>query len=238
MEGPLADKASQLLLAGLGRAAAEPAGLPLHARKGAKGLFAGTAAGKLAAQRSKDEGYLQIVGTETRGKSALEICALTDKGLAHLLSQVSPKQVLEDFIRAVESRQAQLNELVGAARQMQTGLDTLKLAAENVLRQVHAPVTAPSINGTHAANLDLLPLLVRWQESGAAEDCPLPELFRQACVAAPHLTVGSFHDALRRLHDQQQIYLHPWTGPLYAIPEPPFALLVGHEIAYYASARR
>ena len=28
-----------------------------------------------------------------------------------------------------------------------------------------------------------------------------------------------------------------WTGPLYAIPEPPLALLVGHEIAYYASPR-
>jgi len=30
----------------------------------------------------------------------------------------------------------------------------------------------------------------------------------------------------------------PWTGPLYDLPEPHFALLVGHEVAYYASSRR
>ena len=52
------------------------------------------------------------------------------------------------------------------------------------------------------------------------------------------VSVGLFHDALRQLHDDHQLYLHPWTGPLYALPEPAFALLVGHEVAYYASQRR
>ena len=56
----------------------------------------------------------------------------------------------------------------------------------------------------------------------------------------PHtatLSIGQFHDGLRELHDREQVYLHPWTGPLYAMPEPAFALLIGHEIAYYASQR-
>jgi hypothetical protein len=213
-------------------------GLPLHGRKGAEGLFAGTAAGKLAAQRCKDEGYLQTVRTEKRGKANREICTLTEKGLAHLLSQVGPKRVLEDFTRAVESQKTQVLELVEAARQMQTGLDALKSFSEKVLCQVHTPVLGPSTNGIHATNLNLLPFLVRWQESGAQEDCPLPGLFRQAAAAAPHLTIGQFHDALRGLHERQEAYLHPWTGPLYAIPEPPYALLVGHEIAYYVSIRK
>jgi hypothetical protein len=39
------------------------------------------------------------------------------------------------------------------------------------------------------------------------------------------------------LHDREQVYLHPWTGPLYAMPEPAFALLIGHEVAYYANLR-
>jgi hypothetical protein len=42
---------------------------------------------------------------------------------------------------------------------------------------------------------------------------------------------------LRLLYDAGRIYLHPWTGPLYAVPEPTFALLVGHNVAYYASLR-
>jgi hypothetical protein len=83
---------------------------------------------------------------------------------------------------------------------------------------------------------DLCEHLSRWHES-APGDCPLPELFRRLRDAHPDLTIGRFHDDLREMHDRERVYLHPWTGPLYALPEPAFALLVGHEVAYYASLR-
>jgi hypothetical protein len=236
----LADKSTQLLLDALGRAAAEPGGLPLHGGKAAPGLFAATGPGRLAAQRGKDEGYLRVVRTETRGKTTLEVCTLTEKGLAFLLGQTSPRQVLEDLVRAVEARRAQADALLTAARQMQAGLDALKATAEKVLQQP-APAAAaapPSANGADTWLATLLSHLARWQAAGASDDCPLPELYRQARQAKPALTIGQFHDGLRRLHEQGQVYLHPWTGPLYDIPEPPYALLVGHEIAYYASLRR
>ena len=54
---------------------------------------------------------------------------------------------------------------------------------------------------------------------------------------APSLTIGRFHDTLRQLHEEEKVYLHPWSGPLYEIPEPPYAVLIGHEVAYYASIR-
>ena len=44
-------------------------------------------------------------------------------------------------------------------------------------------------------------------------------------------------DGVMRLHAAGTVYLHPWTGPLYALPEPALALLVGHNVAYYASPR-
>jgi len=84
----------------------------------------------------------------------------------------------------------------------------------------------------------LISHLERWSASGALEDCPLPELFRQARSADSDLTIGRFHDNLRHLDEGGQIHLHPWTGPLYGIPEPPYALLVGHAVAYYASLRK
>ena len=77
--------------------------------------------------------------------------------------------------------------------------------------------------------------LHQWRESGAAGDCPIPELFRR--VQQNSLTIGQFHDQLRALQEQEQIYLHPWTGPLHEILEPALALLAGHGIAYYASIR-
>jgi hypothetical protein len=238
----LADKATQLVLDALSRAAADPGGVPLLAAKAAPGLFTATALGKQAAQRCKDEGYLRVLRTEMRGKAVHEVCALSEKGLAFLLSQVSPKQVLEDLVRALESRRGQFGELVEAARQAQASLDALRATAQKVLEAVTSgkPLSgngSPSANGAHANGDVLLSYLARWQAAGNLEDCSLPELYRHTREAAPALTIGAFHDGLRRLHERQQVYLHPWTGPLYDLPEPAYALLIGHEVAYYASVK-
>jgi hypothetical protein len=234
----MADRSTHLLLQALSRAAADGAGVPLLGSKTTPGLFATTASGKSVARRCLDDGLLRVVRTETRGKASVDICTITDKGLARLFGQVSPRQILEDFVRVLEAKQSQLGELLMIARQMQTGIDALKLSAERVLQrmqQVNA-VSTPSVNGSsHDARSwtdAVLDHLAR-----RSEDCPLPELFREAQRLAAALTIGRFHDGLRRLLDAGQIYLHPWTGPLYTLPEPAVALLVGHEIAYYASKR-
>jgi hypothetical protein len=275
----VADKSSQLVLSALSRAAAEPSGVPLHGGKSSPGLFPSTAAGKQAAQRCAAEGFLRPAAAPAPAPAAVAAAyagappgpgeapprktrpaavpyMLTDKGLAHLLGQLSPREVLEDFVRVLESRQGQACELLDAARQMQAGIEALKASAERVLENVTRPESpgaapaAPAPNYVWQAepagppsasdaawDAALVDALARWRASGASEDCPLPHLFHQACSAAPDLTVGRFHDALRRLYDAGRVYLHPWTGPLYALPEPPYALLVGHEIAYYASLK-
>ena len=132
----MADRPTQMLLDGLSRAVADPAGLPLFGGKSSPGLFAANASGRAVAQRCKDEGLLRVVRTETRAKAPLDVCTITDKGLAYLLGQVSPKQVLEDFIRTLDARQSQAGELLTIARQMQAGIDALKQTAEKVLEQV------------------------------------------------------------------------------------------------------
>jgi hypothetical protein len=240
----MADKSNQLVLDALHRAVAEPAGVPLFGGKKATGLFAASAPAKKAAQLCKDEGLVQTIRTETRGRTAHEICAITEKGLTFLLNQTSPKHVLESLVRALESRRAQVSELVESARRTQAGFEGLQASAEKALRQLQQPPNPTSLpmektngNGADAAGKAILGTLTRWQASGALEDCPLPQLYRSVRESVPSLTIGQFHDALRRLQERMQMYLHPWTGPMYELPEPAFALMVGHEIAYYASLR-
>ncbi len=84
---------------------------------------------------------------------------------------------------------------------------------------------------------DLLDYLAWWHMNGRSGDCPIRELYQRARAASCLVTLGLFHDGLRGLYEQQRIYLHPWTGPLCDIPHPECALLVGHEVAYYASLR-
>ena len=66
----MADKSTQLILGALSRAAASPDGAPLFAARGGPGLFPATAAGKQAAQRCQDEGWLRSPPTRSRGPVA------------------------------------------------------------------------------------------------------------------------------------------------------------------------
>jgi hypothetical protein len=98
-----------------------------------------------------------------------------------------------------------------------------------------APAVSPELDELAGA---ILARLADWAASaGAAQDCPLPDLYRSLTCRENPPTIGAFHDALRQLHADHRVYLHPWTGPLYALPEPSYALLVGHNVAYYASGR-
>jgi hypothetical protein len=276
-EGIVADKSNQLVLMALSRAAAAAEAVPLHSSKTQTGLFPNNAAGKQAAQRCQEDGYLCLVSpsepapvngdgggaiTLVKKKTAnIPLCTITEKGLTYLLSQVSPRQVLEDFVRALEARRCQADELLSLARQMQQGIEAMKTNVDKVFQQTcklegpsgpgapgnlkallagflndgELPRSSCSASTSDAALHDtLLAELTRWQQSGATEDCPLPHLYRQTSARS----IGQFHDALRQLHELRKVYLHPWTGPLYDIPEPPYALLIGHEIAYYASIRK
>ncbi len=230
----MADKLTHLLLDALGRAALAPGGLPLTGSKTAPGLFPATALARQAAQRGRDDGLIHLVAADPKGKADRDIYTLTDRGRAFLLQHTSSKQVLEDLARAVESRQGQVAEMIAAARQMQAGLEAVK----EILAAVLPRVGPPTADAAGSPWLDALQSrLADWRRGGAPGDCPLPELYRGLRADHPALTIGRFHDGLRDLHERQQVYLHPWTGPLYALPEPAFALLVGHEVAYYASAR-
>jgi len=264
----VADKLTHQITDALGLAAAEPGGLPLFAAKSEAGLF--PTAAKLSAQKAIADGLLCVIRTENKGKTSRELHGLSEKGWEFLLAAVNPKQVLEDFVRAIEARQGEVGELLGTARRMADSLHGLKEAVSRVLPRVSAarinePLAASqptlrsedsasrlrteSIGTTHMNGTALLEAptstelvevvlarLADWSGT-ASDDCPLPELFRSLSTREPQPTLGEFHDCLRKLHADGAIYLHPWTGPLYALPEPACALLVGHGIAYYASAR-
>ena len=243
-----------MIVEALSRALADPSGAPLHGGKNRPGLFAASAAAKKAAQQCKDENWLQVLHTQKQGRGEIEICAITEKGLAHLAGQLRPKQVLEELLAAVESQKQEVAALIAAVQKMDAGTEMFRAAAEKALQRLsedggagngeHAngklahrtPMTATPI--TTDAEGTALEALKQWQMAHPTEDCRLPELYRQVCDDAGDLSIGEFHDALRHLHAEGRIYLHPWTGPLYDMPESALALMVGHEVAYYASMRQ
>lgn len=236
----VAEKISPLILDALARAAAEPYGTPLLTLKAEAGLFPSTTVGKAAAKKCLDECWLSLFSSPKPGR---ELYTATPAGIDHLLKEQQPKQVLEDFLRVLEDRQRDVADLRSTTARMADGIESLRGIIARVLPQVTATKLVPAMAGGGESweprsdlGEDIAAKLAEWAESptGISRDCPLPELYR-SLNEPPSL--GEFHDALRKLHDEGRIYLHPWTGPLYAMPEPACALLVGHEIAYYASQR-
>jgi hypothetical protein len=248
----VADRSTQLILGALSQALAQAEALPLHGSRSNPGLFPSSAAGKAAALRCQQEGWL---APDHDG------CLITEKGVRYLLDQVTPRRVLEDLVRVLEARQDEVSRLLASVQRVQTSLEGLRANAERVLAAIEAPPTTSEVehqipanlsrlfeefqkrrdepaSGTPVANLNtvLLDALRLWP-TRANEDCPLPQLFRMLTERVPDLTVGAFHDALRDLCGRELVCLHPWPGPLYELPEPAFALLNAHSVAYYASLR-
>jgi hypothetical protein len=224
-EARLADRLAALMLEGVNQAARVPAGLPLFAARKTPGLFPTTAAGRQAADEACHLGLI-------RRDSAVdpELFIITERGLAYFLEESTPRQVLDDVARAIESRGEQLDTIAKQTVALQMEWQGLRRLMEGLSARLDQSRSALLNDGLD----ELRDVLRDWRASG---DCPLPELYSRWSAKHPGGSIGRFHDHLRRLHDDDAIYLHPWTGPLYTLPEPAFALLVGHEVAYYASLR-
>lgn len=216
----MADRITEIILAGLRRAVREPGGLPLLASRKSPGLFPATAAGRQAAQRACAERLLDVRSADSSNY------ILTDSGHEFLTAEMHPREVLEDIARAVEARGLQLAQLIAGAEALRNEWRGLQSLIGRLTSDAPAELLP-------AAD-EVCEVLAEWNAPG---DCPLPELFQRLARSQPALTIGAFHDGLRQLHHQERIYLHPWTGPLYTLPEPALALLIGHEVAYYASRR-
>ena len=61
----------------------------------------------------------------------------------------------------------------------------------------------------------------------------LPQLFRFARSRQPALSLGQFHDLVRRLTEAGRIRLSPFTQAMYQLAEPECAMIIGREIMYY-----
>lgn len=217
----MGDRQSTLILEALSRAARTPEGSPLIGSRKSPGLFPASAPGRQAAEHACHLGFI-----EKRQSADGELYSITAIGLEHLQNETSPREVLDDVARTIEARGAQLSELIAAT----TALQSEWSGMQRLVAGLQSRITAASDSSLQ----DLRVILEDWR---SASDCPLPELYRRLNGKQPQVTIGRFHDQLRQLHADDAVYLHPWTGPLYALPEPEYALMVGHEVTYYASVR-
>lgn len=151
---------------------------------------------------------------------------ITDAGREWLLGNEDPRVLLEDLLRVTEAQAESLRKLEGACNELRWQVQRQNADVSAVLGLLSA-----EMRRRQARDEVVERLASRADWIGPATS--LADLYRDLRRQIPTLTIGEFHDVVRRLVESDEIRLSPWTGALYQLPEPELALLIGHEVLYY-----
>jgi len=231
----------KLALQALSQALAGPGSMVLHASKGKPGFFASAAAAaKQAAQYCVDKGWLEPTGKfEATGKSRKELFRITPAGIQETLANSEPVVLLQGILDNFQ-------QFAGLKAKVEEALDSLK-KQEGLIRTLHDRLRPPDFKALLAnvgnppqptsaptfPSQNVLNHLADYQRQSPYAHCPLPDLFHKVAEPAG-LSIGQFHDGLRRMVQEKKIRLHPFTGAAYQLQEEQYALVAGQEIKYYA----
>ncbi len=246
------DKVTEALVEALRAALSEPGEQRLYRSGKLPGLFAGrTGAAGQAAARALGDGFLEVARSETKGKVVTDWVRLTPRGVEFLHEHESPTRALQEVRDALRvnseavpvwlaemrtNLRALDDRLAADAGKWLHRLEALTRRVEEALARLEAatPLLPPDLTEAHPWAADALGYLDRRRAGGAADGCPLPELFDALRPAHPGLSVADFHDGLRRLHERRSLRLRPADDPA-DLPQPEYALLDGGALLYYAA---
>jgi hypothetical protein len=246
------DKVTEILVEALRQALEAGREQPLVKSGKQPGLFPGKrAANGQALARALQDGLLEIIRTEAKGKTTIEWARITPAGVNFLHDHESPTRALRDLQEVLQNvresvpgwlseMQRELQEL-GARLAEEAGhwtqrLEALSQRVTEALRRAELGATQSSDGVTALVPWarEALDYLDRRQTGVRRGECPFPELF--AALRAKHddLSMTAFHNGLRILTDGKAVQLLPFTGPG-ELPEPEYALLDGPQVLYYVS---
>lgn len=244
----------QSLVDALRQALAEPGEQRLYKSGKLSGLFPSrNSVHAAAADQALRDGLLEIVRTETKGKTVIDWVRLTPRGVEFLHERESPLHALHELRSTLQLNQQAvplwLTEMRGALQAMDERLaadsckwlerlDALSRRVEETLRRLEqaAPLLPPEIAESHPWAIDALNYLDRRRlaANGNSSPCPLPELFAALIRHHPELSMRVYHEGLRRLHERRLIQLQP-TASLDDLPQPEYALLEGAAVFYHVA---
>lgn len=207
-----------------------------------------------AAEQALRDGLLEIVRTETKGKTVIDWVRPTPRGVEYLHERESPLCALQELRSTLQLNQRAvplwLMEMRGAlqamderlatdARKWLERLDALTRRVDETLRRLEqsAPLLPPEIAAAHPWAIDALNYLDRRRlavGNGDTSTCPLSELFAALVRQHTDLSLRVYHEGLRRLHERRLIHLQPAVS-LADLPQPEYALLEGSAVFYYAA---
>ena len=202
-----------------------------------------------AAARALRDGLLEVIRTETKGKTTTEWVRVTPRGIEFVHQHESPIQALRDLRAVLQTAQDGIPVVFSELRKdLQTLGDRLTEQAQQITHQIEAlsqrvlEALERAESGTPRPPGDIasvvpwgpqaLEYLDKRKATGVNGNCALPELYAALRERQPELTIADFHAGLRRLHGRDVLRLLPFENTE-VLPEPEFALLDGAATFYH-----
>jgi len=253
----------ELVLEAIERALADPTPRKVHGTKANPGIFlASSAAAKAAAQLCQERGLIVPCGEQRTKSKAVPLYGLAPAGISHLLAHDPLRQLLtatQDGVARLAQTSAECLQTLENVQQQAAKLQEVvqhaatRIQPPDVEKMLAAVRTAQGAAGGGAADRplagaagsgrplagaagfadELLQHVLQHKRQSPLRPIDLPQLFRFARSRQPALSLGQFHDLVRRLADAGRVRLSPFTQAMYQLPEPECAMIVGREIMYY-----
>jgi hypothetical protein len=238
------DPVQAILLEALKAGAAHDGELRLYRSGKLPGLLpARTAAHAEAAAQALRDGLIEVVRSETKGKTTTDWVRVTPKGVDLVVQQESPARAMDALRDALQlnaqnipawvaqMRQeldAMSRRVLGEVERIGKRLDRLADHVEAALHEAEQEREAAPVPWAQPA----LEYLAGRSEATGQDRCPLPELF--AALSARQFAMGikEFHAGLRHMQESALLQLLPHEGTS-GPPEPEYALPNGPALLYY-----
>jgi hypothetical protein len=92
---------------------------------------------------------------------------------------------------------------------------------------------SPAAQGDDSWLAAVLRMATEQRQANPFQRLTLPQVFERLKAQRPELSLGQFHDGLRRLHQENRIRLGPYTQALATLDDPRNALYLDREVKYY-----
>lgn len=195
-----------------------------------------------------DKGIQKVIQTDSP-KAALEalqpaVRALSERSTPDINAfRAELDQATQSCLEAIKTAFTGLQDSVlkviqPASTHPAVNLQVVGSALQDALNRVK-PVVVPASSAPQSAEVrtdigrEIGDFVDAWVKEKAV-GCAFDDLWNHLKGRHPHLTVGEFQDALRKLHDANRIRLGGWPRMLDDLPKPELALFVSSKVMYYA----
>jgi hypothetical protein len=158
------------------------------------------------------------------------IVQAVEKNLHHALEQI--KNAFQEALQPL----AGLKDLGEIKKHLGQILDKVKpVPVEELLAKLPpaAPRTGPPSENQADWGNAVVHMVAEQEQRNRFQRLTLSQVFKQLRASHPNLTLGQFHDGLRRLHEEHRIRLGPYTQALATLDDPANALYLDREVKYY-----